>query len=102
MYFLNYIDRNALASARLNNIEKDLGMSGFEFNTTISILFVGYVLTQIPSNMIITRVNPAIYMSSWMVVWAAVSACTALVTNFGGLVACRFMLGITEAPVRRR
>lgn len=36
MYFLNYIDRNALASARLNNIEKDLGMSGFQFNTTIS------------------------------------------------------------------
>lgn len=36
MYFLNYIDRNALASARLNNIEADLGMQGFEFNTAIS------------------------------------------------------------------
>ncbi|KAH7028837.1 major facilitator superfamily domain-containing protein [Microdochium trichocladiopsis] len=98
MYFLNYIDRNALASARLNGIEKDLGMSGFEFNTTISILFVGYVLMQIPSNMLITKIKPGIYMSSWMVVWAVVSACTALVKNFGGLVACRFFLGITEAP----
>lgn len=69
MYFLNYIDRNALASARLNNIEADLGMQGFEFNTAISILFVGYVLTQIPSNMLITRIRPAVYMSSWMLVW---------------------------------
>jgi MFS family permease len=37
-------------------------------------------------------------MSSWMFIWAIVSACTALVQNFGGLVACRFFLGITEAP----
>ncbi|RYP03216.1 hypothetical protein DL764_005297 [Monosporascus ibericus] len=58
MYFLNYVDRNAIAQARLNGLEEDLNM----------------------------------------LVWAAVSACTALVHNFGGLVACRFMLGITEAP----
>jgi MFS family permease len=53
---------------------------------------------QVPSNMLITRIRPGIYMSSWMFIWAIVSACTALVQNFGGLVACRFFLGITEAP----
>lgn len=59
-------------------------------------MFVGYVLMQIPSNMLITRIKPGIYMSSWMLIWAVVSGCTALVQNFGGLVACRFFLGITE------
>ncbi|KAL5424051.1 hypothetical protein PMIN06_002445 [Paraphaeosphaeria minitans] len=98
MYFLNYVDRNAIAQARLNNLEDDLGMSGVQFNTTVSILFVGYVLMQVPSNMLITRIKPGIYMSAWMLVWAVVSGCTALVQNFGGLVACRFFLGITEAP----
>ncbi|EMD59637.1 hypothetical protein GGP41_008581 [Bipolaris sorokiniana] len=98
MYFLNYVDRNAIAQARLNNLEEDLGMTGVQFNTCVSILFVGYVLMQIPSNMLITRIKPGIYMSSWMFIWAIVSACTALVQNFGGLVACRFFLGITEAP----
>jgi MFS family permease len=62
-------------------------------------LFVGYVLMQVPSNMLITRIHPGIYMSSWMVVWAVVSACTGFVKSYGGLVACRFFLGITEAPV---
>ena len=118
MYFLNYIDRNTLAQARLNGLEEDLGMHGSQFNTTISILFVGYVLTQVPSNMLITRIAPSIYMSTWMVLWSAVSgmlltvlrgplfsmltfdlACTALVKNYQGMVACRFLLGITEAPV---
>lgn len=36
MYFLNYVDRNAIAQARLNNLERDLGMSGVQFNTTVS------------------------------------------------------------------
>ncbi|KEF61203.1 uncharacterized protein A1O9_02768 [Exophiala aquamarina CBS 119918] len=98
MYFLNYVDRNALAQARLNDLEEDLNMTGTQFNTTISILFVGYVLMQIPSNMMITRIRPGLYMSSWMLVWAAVSGCTSLVQSYGGLVAARFFLGITEAP----
>lgn len=70
-----------------------------QFNTTVSILFVGYVLMQVPSNMLITKLRPSWYMSGWMVVWSIVSGCTALVQNYQGLVACRFLLGITEAPV---
>lgn len=38
MYFLNYVDRNAIAQARLNNLEDDLGMTGVQFNTTVSML----------------------------------------------------------------
>jgi hypothetical protein len=40
-------------------------------------------------------------MSTWMAIWAVVSACTALVQSFGGLVACRFFLGITEVSLFR-
>lgn len=36
MYFLNYVDRNAIAQARLNDLEEDLGMEGSEFNTCVS------------------------------------------------------------------
>jgi hypothetical protein len=42
MYFLNYLDRNAIAQARLNGLEDDLGLVGTQYNTCISILFVGY------------------------------------------------------------
>lgn len=46
MYFLNYLDRNALPQARLNHLEDDLGLEGVQYNTAISILFVGYLLMQ--------------------------------------------------------
>lgn len=73
MYFLNYVDRNAIAQARLNDLEEDLNMTGTQFNTAVSVLFVGYVLMQVPSNMMITKLRPSLYMSAWMLVWAAVS-----------------------------
>ncbi|KFA71228.1 hypothetical protein S40288_03857 [Stachybotrys chartarum IBT 40288] len=100
MYFLNYLDRNAIAQARLNDLEDHLGLVGTQYNTCISILFVGYLLMQIPSNMIISsgRVRPSIYMAVCMMAWAVVSACTALARNYTGLVLLRFFLGVTEAP----
>jgi hypothetical protein len=43
---LNYLDRNALPQARLNTLEEDLNLKGVEYNTAISILFVGYLIMQ--------------------------------------------------------
>ncbi|GKU09843.1 unnamed protein product, partial [Fusarium langsethiae] len=44
MYWLNYLDRNAIALARLNTIEKDLKLTGTQYQTCVSILFAGYVI----------------------------------------------------------
>ncbi|KAH7017008.1 major facilitator superfamily domain-containing protein [Ilyonectria destructans] len=98
MYWLNYLDRNAITLGRLNGLEEDLGLEGSQYNTAVSILFVGYTLGQIPSNMIITRVRPSWYMGGFMMAWAIVSALTAVVNNYVGIVLVRFFLGIVEAP----
>lgn len=47
----------------------------------------------VPSNMFLTKTKPRIYLPACMMAWATVSACTALVQNYAGLVACRFLLG---------
>ncbi|KAK7911212.1 major facilitator superfamily domain-containing protein [Apiospora marii] len=98
MYFFHNVDRSSLAQARLNHIEHDLDMHGTEFNTAVSILMVGYILMQIPTNMLITRVRPSAYLAGVMLVWSVLSACTGLVHSYGALVACRFLLGFCEAP----
>ncbi|WVQ83939.1 hypothetical protein IAT38_006083 [Cryptococcus sp. DSM 104549] len=95
---LNYLDRNALASARVQGIEKSLGMVGSQFNTAISLLFVGYILGQIPSNMILSKTRPSIYLSVCVMVWAIVSLCTGFVKTYHQLLAVRILLGFTESP----
>ena len=57
-----------------------------------------YLLAQLPSNMILTRVRPSIYLPCCVVLWSVVSAAAAAARNYGELVAVRFFLGIAEAP----
>ena len=52
LYILNYIDRQNLAAAKLQGIMEDLDMTTQQFATAISILFVGYLPFQIPSNLV--------------------------------------------------
>ncbi|KAK5170693.1 uncharacterized protein LTR77_005283 [Saxophila tyrrhenica] len=98
MYWLNYLDRNAIATARLDDLESDLNLSSSEYQTCVSILFVGYILGQIPSNMLITRLRPSYYMAGCMCLWAIISCLTALAKDFTGLLLTRFFLGVVEAP----
>ncbi|KAI6785328.1 MFS transporter [Emericellopsis cladophorae] len=98
MYWLNYLDRNAIALARINTLEEDLNLTGTQYQTCVSILFVGYVLAQVPSNMFLTRTRPSRYMGTAMMLWAIVSGLTAVSRNFIGLLLTRFFLGLTEAP----
>lgn len=98
MYLLNFLDRSNLSQARQGTLEKDLGMVGTDFNLATSIFFVGYLLMQLPSNMLITRVRPSVYLCSAMTLWGVVSTCNAATHSFGGLIAVRFFLGFVEAP----
>lgn len=100
MYLLNFLDRNNLAQARLGGLEVDLGMNpeSTQFNLVTSILFVGYLLMQLPSNLLLTRLRPSLYLGTVMAIWGAISAAQSSVQSFGGLVGTRFVLGFAEAP----
>ena len=80
IYILNYIDRNNIASARLGGLEEDLGLVGNQYEIIISVLFVGYILFQVPSNMLLNRLGrPSAYLAVVMTLWGAISTCTAAV-----------------------
>lgn len=98
MIMLNYLDRNALANARVQGIENSLGLTGSEFNTAISVFFIGYIGLQIPSNLLLTRVRPSLYLPSCMIAWGLLSGLSAFVRGFKALTAVRFFLGMVEAP----
>jgi len=98
MYILNYLDRNNIAAARLAGLQDDLKLTSVQFSTSVSILFVGYLLMQVPSNLFLNKIGrPAIYLPCCMVVWGIISTATAGCQSYGGLVAVRFFLGFVEA-----
>lgn len=99
VYLMNYIDRNNYAAARLQGLEKDLHLKGDQYQLGLSILFVAYILAQVPSNLLLNHLGrPSLYLGFFTTAWGLVSACTSQVKSAGGIIACRFILGLVEAP----
>jgi MFS family permease len=98
IYIMNYLDRNNIAAARLKGLQDDLKLDNSQYATCLSILYVGYILMQVPSNILINRIQrPSLYLSSIMLIWGLVSTLSGVVTSFAGMVSVRFFLGFIEA-----
>ncbi|KAH8704007.1 putative MFS transporter [Talaromyces proteolyticus] len=99
VYLMNYIDRNNYAAAKLQGLTDDLHLNGSQYQTGLSILFVAYILMQVPSNLMLNYIGrPSLYLGFFVVAWGLVSALTSQVKSYGSIVACRFLLGLVEAP----
>lgn len=93
----NNVLQNNIAAAKVAGISKSLHLSSNEYATAVAILFVGYVLMQIPSNIFLAQFRPSLYLPSCMALWGLISALTGIVHNAAGLFALRFFLGFVEA-----
>jgi len=98
LYLLSFLDQTNIGNARLFKLQEDLGMplDSLQYNIALAVFFPFYVAAEIPSNMMMKRFRPSIWLTFIMVVWAIVVICMGLVHNFAGLVAARSALGVAE------
>jgi hypothetical protein len=61
-YFLSFLDRVNIGNARLFGLESDLGMAGPDFNVALLVFFGPYILFEIPSNLILRKITPRIWL----------------------------------------
>ncbi|PLB50641.1 MFS general substrate transporter [Aspergillus steynii IBT 23096] len=99
LFLMNILDRrNNIANAKIAGLPTTLGISNTQYNTCLMIFYVGYIITQLPSNVIITKVKPSLYIGLVTAAWGLVSLCQAFTRNFAGLFICRIVLGLVEGP----
>ncbi len=53
-----------ISAARLRGLQDDLHLTGQEFPTLLSILYVGYILMQIPSYVVLSHPIPTTHSSA--------------------------------------
>ena len=85
-----------IANAAVFGLADDLNLKGNQYNTALTIFFVPYVLFEIPSNVLLKRLKPHVWLSVCMFMFGLTTVCQGLVQNFGGLVTTRFFLGLFE------
>lgn len=86
-----------IGNARLYQLTEDLGMVGNQYQIAVSILFVTYLLFEVPSNLVLKRFTPSRWIAFITTAWGIVATLTGLVNSFGALLACRLILGALEA-----
>jgi len=96
MYTMAYLDRINIGTAALR-MNAELGISQQVFGLAAGLFFIGYLLLEIPSNIILHRIGARVWLTRIMVTWGLISACTAFVQNGWQLVAVRMLLGFAEA-----
>jgi len=96
LYLLSFLDRTNIGNAKLANLEEDLGMSGLDYNIALAIFFPFYVLAEVPSNIMMKRTSPSLWIMIIMLAWGICTTLMGLVKNFTGLLVCRAALGIAE------
>lgn len=94
---LAFLDRVNIANAKSFHLATDLKLTGNQFNTALTIFFVPYILFEIPSNVILKKLHPRIWLSALMFMFGLISICQGLTQSYGGLLATRFLLGVFEA-----
>jgi MFS transporter, ACS family, tartrate transporter len=95
-YVVNYLDRTNIGFAALT-MNEDLGFSASEFGYGAGILFLGYTVFEIPSNLALYRFGARRWIARIMITWGLVSAATALVVGVKSYYLARFALGVAEA-----
>lgn len=85
-----------LTQARLYYMEEDLGLVGNQYQIAVSLLFVTYIASELPSNLVIKKFTPSRWLSFITTGWGIVATLTGIVQGFKGLVACRIILGALE------
>ncbi|CAH0028389.1 unnamed protein product [Clonostachys rhizophaga] len=98
LYLLANIDRANIGNAKIEGLTDDLGLSSNQYNICLSIFFIPYCLLEVPSNIALKWFKkPSNYIAILAVSWSVVLTLTGIVQSYGGLMAARFFLGVTEA-----
>jgi MFS family permease len=96
LYFAAFIDRSNVSFAA-EGMNRDLGFSAYVYGLGAGIFFIGYVLFEVPSNLILHRVGARRWIARIAITWALVAVAMVFVKSATSFYIVRFLLGVAEA-----
>jgi ACS family tartrate transporter-like MFS transporter len=96
LYVVAYLDRTNVSFAALQ-MRESLKFSDAVYGFGAGVFFLGYVLFEVPSNLIMERVGARRWIARIMLTWGVISACMMFVRTPLSFYALRFLLGVAEA-----
>ncbi|MDY0973073.1 MFS transporter [Siccibacter turicensis] len=95
-YFVANLDKTNISIAALQ-MNADLGLTASMYGLGVGMFYISYIIFEIPSNIIMTKVGARVWIARIMITWGIVSAGMSLVQTPTQLYVMRFLLGMAEA-----
>lgn len=95
-YLAAYLDRINVGLAKLQMLN-DLGFSEAVYGLGAGLFFIGYILFEVPSNLVLAKMGARLWIARIMITWGLISGATYLVTTPMQFYVLRFLLGVAEA-----
>ncbi|OQV05076.1 hypothetical protein CLAIMM_09870 [Cladophialophora immunda] len=99
IFAVSIIDRINVGSARVLGMQEDLKLAGNRYNVVLQTLFPAYLLAELPSNYILVKFSPKIWLSFLVIAWGAVLTGMGFASNWKVVAFLRFLLGAFEGGV---
>ncbi|KAH7194891.1 major facilitator superfamily domain-containing protein [Fusarium oxysporum] len=99
VYFCMYLDKQSITYAAIFGLRSDLNLTGEEYSWCVSVFYLGQLLSNWPAAYLLGRLPLKTFIGCTIVVWGVACVCVGLPHNFGGMMAARFFLGLTEGAV---
>ncbi|KAG5916136.1 hypothetical protein E4U42_007794 [Claviceps africana] len=84
-------------NAKIAGLEKDLRMHGYDYNVTITVFYVAYIVFELPLVLLCKRMGPGWFLPLATILFGISSLATAFVQTSAQLMGVRFLLGVFEA-----
>jgi ACS family tartrate transporter-like MFS transporter len=97
LYVINILDRTNIGIARLQMVDQLGLLTEGAYALGASIFYVGYVIFEVPSNLILAQLGARRWIARILVSWGLVSTAMMFVTGPWSFLLLRVLLGIAEA-----
>ncbi|PYI00358.1 putative MFS transporter [Aspergillus sclerotiicarbonarius CBS 121057] len=94
MFFGLNLDRGNLSNASADNLLPDLHINTNDYNNAQNMYRIGFLISEIPSQMIGKRLGPDRWIPVQIILWSLASGGQFFMTNRAGFFACRFFIGL--------
>jgi D-galactonate transporter len=95
-YVVSFLDRINIGFAQLQ-MKHDLGFSDAMYGLGAAVFYIGYVMFEVPSNLLLAKYGARRTFTRIMLLWGLASVGMMFVSTPGHFYLLRFMLGVFEA-----
>ncbi|KUI56481.1 Pantothenate transporter liz1 [Cytospora mali] len=95
-YFCKNLDQANLSNAYVSGMKEALGMHGSQLTYMSNVFTAGYVVSQLPAVILVTKVRPSYIIPTLEILWSVFTFCSSAVKTVPQLYAMRFLVGLCE------